>query len=73
MIERNVRSLTIREGVSVNHIYCFLLLLVPSLYVRVYRYEKHRYESGQRSLIICEGVSPLPPVENIDGLFPHYM
>ena len=34
------------------------LLVVPSLYVRVYRYSRASSPRGYSSLIICEGISP---------------
>ena len=46
---------------------------VPSLYVRVYRYNSDSYDDGQCSLIICEGISLVNEYETRTEAFPHYM
>ena len=47
--------------------------MVPSLYVRVYRYRSLKHWKPGCSLIICEGVSNFDDWYNEQPLFPHYM
>ena len=48
-------------------------LLVPSLYVRVYRLKSLSVPADYRSLIICEGISDYGTMKGEEPKFPHYM
>ena len=50
-----------------------VLLIVPSLYVRVYRMVGKFRKRMNCSLIICEGISPQPIFQVAHQAFPHYM
>ena len=53
--------------------YVFILISVPSLYVRVYRAAVAKINYTQSSLIICEGISSRPGWIFSMWQFPHYM
>ena len=48
-------------------------ILVPSLYVRVYRTDGRHAGGRKSSLIICEGISKIHLPFVINKMFPHYM
>ena len=59
-------------GYIVTNLIFIILKNVPSLYVRVYRWEENTVPGLRGSLTIREGISELNADERIFLLFPHY-
>ena len=60
-------------GYIIDTILSCPIVSVPSLYVRVYRFEDAERAFYESSLIICEGISSTRQIAEEFKVFPHYM